>query len=200
MSEYWNNRYERGVKYAGSMNELGAFKIEVVQQIINELDIKSIIDIGCGAPALLEAVDVEKYVGAEASEVALSRLGEGFKHIKKLRKSDTCEMSVSLDIVQFLDDEALADHIATLGKYSSKYVLIYAPNRTGAGLPLADHMHFREFVPELLKKMPWSLEKIIQNRYPAAGIVSSKTSFSTFHLFTNNASNLRNSRAKKRGV
>lgn len=193
--EYWNKRYEAGTTFAGSTGRLLDFKFGVVQDVVNKYKIKSVIDLGCGFPAVLAALDVGRYTGVEISDYALSELEEHasetktFKYLKALRKADAADMAVSLDVIQFVPDDEYTAHLDLLFSMGKKYVLIYGPNQTGSGLQLADHMHFREFLPYIKEKYGLEPAHIIANDYPADYRNMRGTSFSSFYLFKNAAHN-----------
>ncbi len=202
MKGYWNKRYEAGTTFAGSTGRLLDFKFGTVQGIVNEYGIKSVVDLGCGFPAVLAALDVDKYMGVEISDYALSELEEhasdtkAFKDLDDLKKADAADMAVSLDVIQFVPDDEFHAHLDLLFTMGKKYVLIYAPNQPGTGLTLAEHMYFREFLPYVKEKYGKEPAKIISNDYPADYRNQRGTSFSSFYLFENAAH--RNTTRKKK--
>lgn len=73
---FWDARYDRDPQVGsgpGSRNEHLLLKNGVVRETIEEYDIKSIVDIGCGDIAILRDIHVEDYVGIDLSSIVVAK-------------------------------------------------------------------------------------------------------------------------------
>ena len=196
-AEYWDHRYKKGIgPGSGSKGRLAAFKLKVVQDIVDTYKVKSIADVGCGDGSQLMALKVDEYKGFDVSNWAIARaivaagLRSKWEYFEMDEEAVTepnqADMAVSLDVIPFLDEKHFKRHLDMLFHLSRRYVLIYAPNRDAKGLRLASHMHFRQFVPVVKELFKLAPVFHVPNEHPAEqirGRIKPDTSFAEFYLF-----------------
>lgn len=190
--EYWDDRYRTGVGAGnGSRGRLYEFKLNTVQNIVDDFGIESVVDVGCGDGTQMMSLRVKKYTGLDISPTAIdiaSRLsGKGRNYFimneDSTAKGKIADMAVSLDVVFHLPDDQYQAHIDLLFRLAKRYVLIYAPNHSGEGIRLASHMHFHEFVPDIKEKFGLDPILRIEQPYPVEGAPANNTSYCEFYLF-----------------
>lgn len=197
--QYWDDRYESGVG-AGhdSRGQLLEMKQRVIQGVIGEYAGKLLIDLGCGDGTLSALLKVDSYLGLDISEKAIAiamarevpnrHLFYVYQDSNYDAKGDTGRgnMAMSVDVLQYLTGEEKENHLKQLFELSERVVLIYAPDRDGAGLALADHMHFAKFTPYIKKHFKeWKLAKKIKNEFPATE-PGPFVSFADFFIYERN--------------
>jgi hypothetical protein len=76
---YWERRYQAGGSSGvGSYGELAGFKAEILNGLIHENGIRSVIEFGCGDGAQLAMLDCPEYLGLDISATVLDRCRERF--------------------------------------------------------------------------------------------------------------------------
>src|SRR5688572_13218080 len=71
-SPYWNKRYEGGgTSGAGSYGRLASFKADFLNNFVQEHDVGSVIEFGCGDGAQLGLAAYPKYIGLDVSPTAI---------------------------------------------------------------------------------------------------------------------------------
>lgn len=192
-AKYWNERYKSGLGAgAGSRGRLYEFKLKTVQQFVDDLKVGSVLDLGCGDGSQLMSLNVKSYLGYDISDVAIdsaSILATEARVYSKMTeraaaRRSIADMAISLDVLLHLDEAAAKSHIKLLFHLAKRYVLIYAPNRTGEGIRLAGHMHFWEFVPHIKEEYGLDPGVVVKNDYPVTGgNPTGNTSYCDFYLF-----------------
>lgn len=192
---YWDQRWGAGTGLGdGSRGRLAEFKLTTVQNMVDRLNVKSVVDVGCGDGSQLASLKVSGYRGLDISERAIEIAS---KHTEANRlysvmdedaigAEEIADMSISLDVIIHLDTDALCSHLDLLFHLSRRYVLIYSANHTGDGLALASHMHFTEFVSCIEERYGLTPIEHVLNAYPAVfrkGRIQPGTSFCDFYLY-----------------
>ena len=141
--KYWENRYlSGGTSGKGSYGNLAEYKAEIINSIIAEKEIKSLIDFGCGDGNQLAYFCIPKYIGLDVSVTAIQRCIE--KYVDDTTKSfflyDSecfmdrssifrCDLALSLDVIYHLvEDVIFQKYMNHLFTSSKKYVAIYSSN------------------------------------------------------------------------
>jgi len=192
--EYWNNRYRTGIGAGeGSKGRLLGFKIRIVQEVIDTYEAKSVVDLGCGSGALAKGLKIEnKYVGLDISDVAIAIADKTAQsnhafHVynpEELYYAErTFDVALSLDVIIHIGGADRETHLNHLFAMAEKAVIIYGVNDAPAGISLASHMHYEEFVPYVEEHFPeWSLAECIPNDYPV-GTMTGNGSYSNFFIY-----------------
>jgi len=200
---YWEDRYAHGKTSGnGSYGRLSEFKADVVNSFINEYNIKSAIEFGCGDGNQLSLFEIADYIGLDASPTAVQRCirehgGDNKSFMLYDSKSFldnhgilSAEMGLSLDVIfHLVEDEIYKKYMEQLFDSAEKYVVIYSSNTdsdTKYGIENADHVKHREFTKLIKVNNPqWDLINKVNNRYPYDAESEKPTSFSDFYVYSN---------------
>lgn len=196
--QYWERRYEQnGDSGSGSYGRLAEFKSEVIENFVDEHNIESVIEFGCGDGNQLSITELPAYIGLDVSPTAIQICKNKFENDKSksffLYDSESfvdnhnifhAELGLSLDVVYHLTEEKIYQkYMEHLFSSSEKYVLIYAANTTKE-YTAANHVKNRKFTNWVENNTTdWVLEKVIENEYPYDPSDPEKTSWSDFYIF-----------------
>lgn len=177
---YWERRYRAGGSSGvGSYGELAAFKAEVLNALIREYGIHSIIEFGCGDGAQLALLDCPKYLGLDVSATVLDRCrarfaGDATKRFclytpefpRDLPGTAQADMALSIDVLYHLvEEEVFARHLRDLFGAAERMVVMYSSD-FDRGEPVP-HVRHRAFTAWVAANIPgWTLRRRIPNRYP----------------------------------
>lgn len=194
-SDYWEKRYlSGGSSGPGSYGNLAIFKAKEINRFIEENNIKSVVEFGCGDGNQLKLANYESYTGYDVSPAAVKKCKELFKndkdkeffHISEYdeRKAD---LSLSLDVLfHLIEDEVFDLYMRKLFNASSKYVIIYSSDQNEPIPPISIHVRHRKFSDWVKKEFSesneWQLIKKVKNPYPYTGNIE-KTSFCDFFFY-----------------
>lgn len=194
---YWENRYRNGsTSGAGSYNHLGEFKAKIINRIMDDYNIKSIVELGSGDGNQLSLFDLDdrRYVGLDVSKTIIQKCKENDNFIGiefyKIPPTDITsvfsermDLSMSLDVLYHLIEDDIYEHyLDSLFALSHGYVLIYAfPFDTDI---FGAHIKPRDFRKRIASDYTdWIQIEHIPNEYPAINDEASKASFSEFFLY-----------------
>lgn len=192
-ASYWQNRYlAGGTSGAGSYNRLAEFKAQVLNSLVEELQINTVIEWGCGDGNQLKLAKYPQYIGFDVSMQAVNICKsifcddktksfvwsgeEGFVNTQK------AELALSLDVIYHLvEDEIFATYMQQLFSSSSHYVCIYSCNFDKMH---ATHVRCRKFTDYVADNfIEWKLVKVIKNAYPYDESNPDNTSWSDFYIY-----------------
>mgnify|MGYP003668898781 CR=1 FL=1 len=194
-SSYWEERYkEGGTSGHGSYGRLADFKAEVINNFINDNDIKNAIEFGCGDGNQLSKLKINNYIGIDVSKTIINKCEEKFKNDARksflllndfIENPSKAELTLSLDVIFHLTEEDIfEDYMHLLLEKSTKYCIIYAcdsePDPSDS-----EHVLKRKFTKWIEKNhSEWQLTKIVFNKYPHNGEKNPKEhSFSDFYFY-----------------
>lgn len=191
---YWESRYASdGNSGDGSYGRLATFKATVINNLVKEKAILSVIEFGCGDGNNLTHYDFQCYTGVDVSKTAIGMCRRRFAHMPYSFKtladyitepSAIQDMAISIDVIfHLVEDEVYQDYMERLFSCSSKCVLIYS---SCVNYQQAEHVRHRNFLHWVASKMPkWSLTKVIPNEFPAPDLMADLpgTSFADFYLY-----------------
>jgi SAM-dependent methyltransferase len=197
-SKYWEDRYKGGGNSgAGSYNELGQFKAEILNQAIVEYKLNRVVEFGCGDGALLSMLNVNAYIGLDVSATIIKHCiskfksdksksffiynGESFADNLQIFRSDA---AFSIDVIFHLVEYFLFEkYLEDLFSSAIKLVVIYAADLDYA--PWTEHELYRKFTLFIENKFPeWKLDKFIKNHFPAKNKEDQEGSLSNFFFYT----------------
>jgi trans-aconitate methyltransferase len=186
---YWNARYATGGNAgAGSRGRLARFKADVINGLVAERQIASVLDLGCGDGSLLPFLTLPGYTGVDVSPVALARCAERCPHYRfaaadVLESIAPAELALSIDVVfHLVEDPVFEQYMATLFGHATRFVLIYSSN-FDMGWPMS-HVRHRRFTDHVAAtQSAWQLLAHEANRYPFDPAQPDDTSFADFFLF-----------------
>ena len=195
-TDYWEERYAKGGNSgSGSYDRLAEFKAEVLNRFVNENQISSVIEFGCGDGNQLALAQYPNYIGLDVSKTAVQICekkfsgdwtksfflyrSEAFFDRHGIFKSD---LSLSLDVIYHITDDVTYDrymqHLFLSGK---RFVIVYSTNII---LKPSAHEQNRRFTTWVEKNRPdWNLIEEIPNRYPYDPKKPEGTSKANFYIF-----------------
>lgn len=181
-ASYWETRYARGgTSGAGSYGHLARFKADVIDGLIRELGITSVIEIGCGDGNQLALIGYPKYVGLDVSRTAIRRCESRFSSDESksfFLYDPTCftdnghifvaDAALSLDILfHLVEDELFAAHLNHLFAAARRHVIIYSSNRNL--ITDSPHERHRAFTGWIDRNQPeWYLLRRIPNLFSSS--------------------------------
>ncbi len=191
-AEYWERRYrEGGNSGAGSYNRLARFKAEFLNRFVRENNLSSVIEFGCGDGAQLELAEYPSYVGVDVSAFILETVRKKFAggqryrfiHSSDVGPADKAELSLSLDVIYHLVEDATFDaYMRDLFEAGTKWVIVYASNEDKPWPnPHVRHRHFQGWVER--NRPDFLLDRHVANPYPWDADDVENTSFASFYVF-----------------
>jgi hypothetical protein len=191
-TEYWKRRYEKGGNSGdGSYNELAEFKADVLNSFVQENNIETVIEYGCGDGNQLRLAEYPSYIGFDVSPVAISCCNKIFsddktKHFKLMDEyaGEIAQLTLSLDVIYHLiEDNIFIKYMGKLFSSSTRFVIIYSSNNDDNTINRARHVKHRQFSGWIEETQPqWKLLRFIKNKYPYAGD-NKKGSMSDFFIY-----------------
>jgi SAM-dependent methyltransferase len=169
---YWENRYKtNGNSGLGSYGNESIFKSDFINNVIEEYNIKSINDFGCGDCNQVNLIKkIENYTGYDVSKTVLNKCKYKFsskpnlnfvEDIKEMKSSD---MSCSFDVIyHIVEDIYFEEYMSNLFNFSKKYVLIYSTNENRNRK--SNHIKHRKFT-EWVSKNYTEFKIIKEKKYP----------------------------------
>lgn len=173
--QYWEKRYNvGGSSGAGSIGETADFKAKILNEFVNEHQISSVIEFGCGDETQLARANYPRYVGLDVAKSALGRCiwtfgtdpTKSFFLYDPLRFHDNGgyffgELALSLDVVYHLiEDDIFRQYMHHLFAAAEQYVIIFSTNfESGPGYePHVRHRVFTDFIES--EFTGWALESV----------------------------------------
>jgi cyclopropane fatty-acyl-phospholipid synthase-like methyltransferase len=175
-ASYWENRYSRGGNSGdGSYGELAKFKAQVLNGLVEEYAIKTVIEFGCGDGNQLMLARYPQYLGLDISRRAIDICRDIFHN--DLQKSfclmqdyvsETAEVALSIDVLfHLVEDDVFDRYMRTLFTAGQRLAIIYASNTDVQETPQPPHVRHRRFTHWVEANKPrWSLIRVIDNRFP----------------------------------
>ena len=160
---YWERRYQKGGNSgAGSYGDLCDYKAKHINQFIQNKNIRSIIDFGCGDGNQLVYLHCETYLGLDVSPTVLEQIREKFKDDGSKRfelyheNTETAELGLSCEVLfHLIEDDVWEDYLRSVFLYSEKYVIIFAADYYRN---IARHVLARSFTTHIQEHFPdWEL-------------------------------------------
>jgi SAM-dependent methyltransferase len=175
--DYWQRRYAGGeTSGAGSYGRLAEFKAAVLNAIVQERSIASVLELGCGDGAQLAIGRYPSYLGVDVSPAAVAicqkkfagDASKSFMTLDQFRsKRPTADLALSLDVIYHLVEDSVFDgHMQDLVGAATRFVAIYSSNSDRITDP-APHVRHREFSRWIAQNAPaWRLVQAYRNPYP----------------------------------
>ena len=175
--DYWQQRYLRGeTSGSGSYGRLAQFKAAVLNDIVAERSIATVIELGCGDGAQLAIARYPSYTGVDVSPAAVAVCqkkfaGDATKRFITLdqfrQMRPTADLAMSLDVIYHLVEDSIFDgHLRDLFGAGTRFVAVYSSNSDRIVDP-APHVRHREFTRWVAQHAPdWRLARTYKNPYP----------------------------------
>ena len=191
-AKYWEDRYSRGkTSGSGSYGRLAQYKADFLNKLIEDNQISSILDLGCGDGNQLTLLRDVTYVGVDVSDTVLSTIRARFAdrpnctfvHMNDLAQVDRLDLAMSNDVIYHLvEDEVFERYMRSLFGHARRYVVVYSSNHDKSAH--SSHVRHRKFTDFVSKEISdWVLVQSEPNPYPWDPANSSETSFASFHVF-----------------
>lgn len=194
---YWESRYEQGGSSgAGSQGRLALFKAQVLNRFVEENDVSSVTEFGCGDGNQLKLASYPSHIGLDVSPTAIRRCARTFaKDSTKsffLYRPDCfhdplgvfkSDLSLSLDVVfHLVEDDSFETYMLHLFSAGERFVVIYSSNHDSrsTGATHVRHRKFTRWVEGNAQR--FRLCQYIPNKYPFVE-GDDTTSFSDFYFF-----------------
>jgi hypothetical protein len=196
--DFWEARYSLGGNSgSGSYGKFAEFKAGVLNDFVEEKEIHSVIEFGCGDGNQLSLSKYPKYIGLDVSTTALSLCRAKFSEDESksfFLYSSSCfvdhqnvfqaDLGLSLDVIYHLvEDEVYHAYVDHLFGASKRFVIVYSSDVDKAGGTHARHVRHRNFSQRIKERFPdWKLLEKIKNPYPGKGDFG-QGSFADFFVF-----------------
>ncbi len=191
-SAYWEQRYRLGGNSgSGSYDRLAEFKADVVNRFVEEHQIASVIEFGCGDGAQLKLAKYPLYTGVDVSVAAVERCrmlfdgdsSKNFLHSDAHTLKTTADLGLSLDVVYHLVEDSVFDaYMRRLFDSAARFVIIYSSNVDQAWS--GSHVRHRQFTRWIEENQPrWRLVSFLKNAYPYDDKNPGGSSFADFYIF-----------------
>jgi SAM-dependent methyltransferase len=176
--KYWDFRYfSYGNSGSGSYNRLAEFKAKIINSLLVEYNIKSIVELGCGDGNQLSLINYPAYTGFDISKEAIRKCNQIFKndaskkfYIYRPEKYQhhkyIADMAISLDVIYHVVEDNLYElYLNHLFNLARKIVIIYSWNFNDHEKKYsASYIKPRKFTDTIENLFPdWKLERIIKN-------------------------------------
>jgi SAM-dependent methyltransferase len=191
-SAYWLLRYARGADSgAGSYNHFAEFKADVLNTLVVDHSITSVIEFGCGDGNQLGLAKYPDYLGIDISPVAVRICKRRFASddskrflLLKHYRGQRAELALSLDVIYHLvEDTVFEQYMQQLFNAATRYVAIYSSDTDDNSTHGAPHVRHRKFSEWVERHAPhWQPMEQVPNPYPFNGD-SARTSFSDFSIY-----------------
>ena len=174
---YWENRYAAGGNSGkGSYGKFAQFKQEVLNALVEEFSIHSVVEFGCGDGSQLSHTEYPQYLGLDVAETAVTLCRERYNEdkTKSFEVYDSLETpsipdawksdaALSLDVLYHLvEEEVFEKYLALLFGSAQQFVIVFSTNRKQGGLYTAPHVYHRVFTQLVEERYPeWELVRTI---------------------------------------
>jgi hypothetical protein len=199
-AQYWEQRYARGGDSgAGSRGVLAESKAIVLNGLVAEHRIESVIEFGCGDGEQLVLAEYPRYLGLDVSPTTLRRTIARFAddRTKSFALYDpecfadqarriTADLALSLDVIYHLvEDHVYELHLRHVFGAARRQVVLFtsdADDPSTAGT-FAPHVRHRPVVRDVAERFPeWRLRERIENPH-AYRKVGASGSFADFFVY-----------------
>lgn len=189
--KYWENRYAGGGNSGdGSYGRLAIFKADFVNRFLEEFNIHSAVEMGCGDGHQLSSIRYSNYIGMDVSSTVIDFCREKFKgdDAKKFVLYDPpsfisddafqAELALSLDVLyHIVEEKVYLQYMSDLFSLAQKYVIVYSTN---FNLKEAPHILHRKFTEDVKRFPEWELISETKNPFPGNGEQESMADFFVF--------------------
>lgn len=171
---YWEKRYAAGGNSGpGSSGILAAYKAQVVNGFVAEMNLHSVTELGCGDGQQLALAQYPAYCGLDIAPSAVDICRRKFSENKRYRfeiyhpdnfqyADYQSDITLSLEVIFHLTEEKLYRlYLQHLFACARKWVVIFssdAPDNTGGVFPHFKPRHFTRDIPA-----DWVLRRKTEN-------------------------------------
>lgn len=176
---YWQRRYVGGrTSGAGSYGENAAAKAREVNRIIEERDVASVVEFGCGDGNQLAHLEVDRYIGLDVAAAAIEHCADRFsgddtksffwfspEHFVDRAGVIRADAALSQEVIfHLVEDEVFERYMRQLFGAAERLVMIWSSDRD---LALAPQERHRNFTPWVTSELPeWELVEHVPSPRP----------------------------------
>lgn len=159
---YWERRYAHGGDSgAGSSGKLAAYKAEIVNHFVQEHDIQSVVEFGCGDGQQLLLANYPSYFGLDISKTTVERCRVLFAKDPSKRfeiyRPETfnpadfqADVAISLEVIFHLTEENIYQkYLQHLFASARRWVVIFSSDEADATGGIFPHFKPRRFTPDV---------------------------------------------------
>jgi SAM-dependent methyltransferase len=189
-ASYWERRYRLGGSSGeGSEGPLADFKARVLNELVAQRGIETVLELGCGDGRQLALAEYPSYLGLDVSQAAVGQCRERFAghagrcflqldaaNSPNLGDFVQADLVLSLDVIYHLVEDAVYEHhLAQLFGCARRMVVIYASSEVRPSR--VPHVRHRPVVSDVAARFAsFELVRTIPNAYP-------DQSFCSFFVF-----------------
>jgi SAM-dependent methyltransferase len=189
--DYWERRYAGGgTSGAGSYGRPAEFKAEWLNHFVEQRELTSVIEFGCGDGNQLALARYPSYLGLDVAPSAITMCRERFvddktksfylydpRYFVDHARVFRADVALSLDVLfHLVEDDIFGRYMEHLFAAADSYVVIYAVDEDRPD-PAA-HVRHRHFTSSVAERFTgWRLTAVVDNPHGGEGGVSS------FHVF-----------------
>ena len=191
--QYWEQRYSDGRDSGpGSRGGHRQFKADFLNTFVDEHNIESALEFGCGDGDQIELADYPNYRGLDISESAVEACSERFaddgtktfalyepgSFHNEQRKRFEAELVLSLEVVfHLVEDATFEKTMHDMFKSATRYVIVFSSNHEEPTPEL--HIRHRHFTDYVEKEFPgFELINTVENEF--------KSRHSDFYIYEKN--------------
>jgi SAM-dependent methyltransferase len=199
-SSYWEQRYRHGgTSGSGSYGRLAEFKAQTVNEFVQRMGIRTVIEFGCGDGAQLALAQYPRYVGIDVAESSIVACRQRFAgdatksfYLASQLPADLgrFDLVLSLDVIYHLvEDEVFEAYMRSLFANAGRFIAIYSSNKVeSSDAPHVRHRLFTKWIE--IHEPEWRQSGFIPNIYPHNAARTSDTSFADFYFFEQSSTSL----------
>ncbi|MBN2629365.1 MAG: hypothetical protein JXR75_02355 [Rhodobacteraceae bacterium] len=192
--DYWQARYaEGGTSGAGSYGRLADYKAKIVNGIVKDRAVSTVIEFGSGDGNQASLLDIDTYIGIDISDSVVASCRARFVQRPKWRfltdaefdlRPIQAELTLSQDVIYHLvEDQVFESYMHNLIRATSRYMLIFSSDHDAVTkAPHVRHRAYSEWIganaPEFVCLEAFSHPFPMQQ-----GSNAKETSFAHFKLF-----------------
>jgi cyclopropane fatty-acyl-phospholipid synthase-like methyltransferase len=177
-TEYWEQRYaDDRDSGPGSRGGHRQFKADFLNTFVEQHNIDSVLEFGCGDGVQVELAEYPSYTGLEVSESAIQACSRRFAHDKNKsfflydppnfinRGALKADLVLSLEVVfHLVDDEIFETTMHDMFDAANRYVIIFSSNHNEPTSELhVRHRHFTSYVEDNFPQ--FELIEMVENEY-----------------------------------
>jgi SAM-dependent methyltransferase len=159
---YWARRYATGgTSGAGSRGAEAEEKVRLVQRVIDERGVRSVLDLGCGDGYVASRLRVAEYVGYDPapSALALCRAAMPGRTFVGELPAGPFDLVLSLDVMfHLVDDADYREHLAALFGAPEpwrRYSMVHGTNHEERGAAHVRHRRWLDDLPPEWSVVAW---------------------------------------------
>jgi SAM-dependent methyltransferase len=191
---YWQQNYASGgTSGPGSYGRLAAAKADFLNRFVEDHQIKTVLEIGCGDGNQLSLARYPSYVGVDISPLTVDACRTRFSNdpSKRFVVADTeplpvCELGLSLDVIfHLVEDGTFESYMRDLLEHSGRFVVLYTSD-SDVFLPKEAnpfHVRHRPVGRWMAAQGDWQFKERYPNPYPYREGNLDSTSPADFYVY-----------------